>query len=1106
VHWRWWEWVVTARVTTLKSAEAGLYYVEHLPSYYLAEGEPPGVWHGRGAEALGLAGEVRDGEFLAVMAGVDPRSGEQLGRRYGEASVRGFDVTASAPKSVSVLFAVGSPVIREAVLDAHDRAVAAMVGWVERHAHTRFRIAGQVAVVDAEGIVAAGFRQHTSRALDPQLHTHVVIANRVLSPDGRWLALDARTLKVDQRTLSALYHATLRSGLTASLGVRWQEPVNGIAEIADVPEMVLAGFSSRTQDVRRRLVEKLDRFEADLGRLPTTRERWQLEREAVVDSRPAKPTAGDAARLHARWTAELGGLGYEPVGLVDAATGRVVSAGLDQSTAARMVDRGIEALSERQSTWRPAELVRELAAAVPTDAGVDPDQLTSWLDDLADEVIAQRMVDISRPVPAGVLLRRDGRPVSESAIDRALTTADILAQETLIADWAQERADAGGIDNPDVIEWSVVELSPSQADVAAAVAGTRDLVLVVGPAGTGKTTALAPAIAELHAQGRPVFGVAPSAAAAEVLAVETGVDADTLDKLLIEHTLGRQPQRRYDLPSGALVIVDEAGMVSTPKLAELAVLADWKGWRIALVGDPLQFSAVGRSGMFAHLVDHHDHVICLDGVHRFHHTWERDASLRLRRGDDTVLDLYDRNGRIHGGIGTAPQRAVTRAWLHAREHGETVALMAPTTDTVIELNHLAQQRLVDAGRLDPTGPTVNAGPYRLHVGDEIVTRHNDRHLLTDRGLMVKNRDHWTIADIASSGDLAATGPTGTVGLPASYVAEHVELGYAQTSHANQGRTVDRALLYLDSPTDVRGIYVPLTRGRLSNDVYVTLHDNRTAIEVVAESLRQDWIDTPAIDRRTQLQQPDRSVGLERRLQPLSADRLRDLLVRNDQLTGWIDRHDATANQLRFDISRLTSERDKAERHLDDTRQRLASAERTLERYDKPLRRRRHYHQISPARHDATTAHQSIRYLTKQIADHDRQLAGLQADLRQINEQYDLRVQRGAELDAISSQLDDDLRLRIVAAAHQPDPYIIDIIGPRPPDPAIAQLWDSTAAHLDRHLTAFYGELPDPADDLTQGAFTSSQDTVAAAIHQLVDALNPAQIEPPSRSLDLGLSL
>ena len=223
---------------------AGVYYVEQLPNYYLQSGEPRGVWLGQGAELLGLAGEVDDEAFLAVMAGMDPRRPDRhLGRRVRRRSVRGFDVTCSAPKSVSVLWALGDEHVRGQVLAAHDAAVAAVAGWIEAHAHTRFRIGGEVAVVDAEGIVAAGFRQHTSRALDPQLHTHLVIANRVRSPDGRWLALDARTIKLDQRTLSALYHAGLRAELTRRLGVRWEVPEHGIAEIVDVPEAVRVEFS-----------------------------------------------------------------------------------------------------------------------------------------------------------------------------------------------------------------------------------------------------------------------------------------------------------------------------------------------------------------------------------------------------------------------------------------------------------------------------------------------------------------------------------------------------------------------------------------------------------------------------------------------------------------------------------------------------------------------------------------------------------------------------------------------------------------------------------------------------------------------------------------------
>jgi conjugative relaxase-like TrwC/TraI family protein len=191
---------VTARVTPLKGADAGAYYVEQVGDYYLDPTEPAGVWLGRGARELSLTGQAIP-----------------LGRLYGERSVRGFDVTASAPKSVSVLFGIGDENTRRQVVEAHDAAVAAMAGWIERHAHTRRRVAGEVVTIDSDGLVMAAFRQHTSRALDPRLHTHLIVANRVMSPDGRWLALDARTLLRDQRTLSAIYHAGLRAELTTGL-------------------------------------------------------------------------------------------------------------------------------------------------------------------------------------------------------------------------------------------------------------------------------------------------------------------------------------------------------------------------------------------------------------------------------------------------------------------------------------------------------------------------------------------------------------------------------------------------------------------------------------------------------------------------------------------------------------------------------------------------------------------------------------------------------------------------------------------------------------------------------------------------------------------------
>ncbi|MBT8215657.1 MAG: relaxase domain-containing protein [Acidimicrobiia bacterium] len=901
---------MTVRVTTLKGVMAGRYYTEQLPSYYLDGGEPPGRWFGDGAAMLGLDREIDDEAFLAVMAGLQPTTGERLGRRFGETSVRGFDATFSAPKSVSVLFAVGDQQLRREVTEAHDRAVDAVLGWVESQAHTRMRRRGHVVCVDAEGIVAGVFRQHTSRRLDPQLHTHAVIANRVKAPDGRWLALDARTLKMDQRTLSGLYHAGLRAELTRRLGVRWHEPEHGIAEIADMDPKVLAEFSQRSREAERRVGEKLTRFRTDLDREPTPRERWRLEREAVLDSRPAKHHSPSAGGLHESWRTRATALGCEAHDLVASTVGRVRrAAGIDRATMADMVEGALEALGERQSTWRPAELVRELAAQVPTNVTVEPKRLCRFLQDLADHVTATRCVDLSPPIPDGAVRRRDGRPIREAAIDRALTTRAILDEEERIVEWAQQQRRLGGIIDTRPRDLDTQDLSVGQAEACRAAAGMAPLELIVGPAGSGKTTALTPAVTFLQNGGQTVFGVASTAAAAQVLGTETTMAADTLDKLLYEHTRpDRSPQPVYDLPQGSTVIVDEAGTVSTPQLAALTSLADQKAWRLVMVGDPRQFSAVGRGGMFAHLIDIHG-ATELDHVHRFTHQWERDATRRLRNGDVTVLKDYQHHGRLHDGTAHAIETAIIDAWSDARAGGESVALMANTNHTVNQLNQLAQQRRIDAHEFDPNGPALQLGRERLFIGDEVVTRRNQRTLRTDRGGMVKNRDHWRIVQIHSDG-VTVTGRTGTVRLPADYVAEHIELGYAQTSHATQGRTVDVGLLLVDGPIDGRGIYTSLTRGRNANHAYVVTAEGDTAADVLTQAIVRDWVDQPAITRRTKLRinkalHPSlrsggpSGHGLLDRHRPDSAEIINEPSSNDDQTWQSINRSIEAAGQRHF---------------------------------------------------------------------------------------------------------------------------------------------------------------------------------------------------------------
>ena len=1046
---------MTARVTTLKGPDAGAYYVEALPNYYLDSGEPRGHWHGRGAAELGLAGEVVDGEFLKLMAGNYPRirGDVPLGRRYGEDSVRGFDITASAPKSVSTMFALGDDGTRRAVLSAHDTAVATMLEWVETHAHTRYRIGGQVAVVDAEGIVAATFRQHTSRSLDPQLHTHVVIANRVRSDDGRWLALDARALKLDQRTLSGIYHLTLRSELTTWLGVDWQPVVNGIAEVENIPDVVLEEFSTRTAGVQRRIDEKIDRFIDNLERDATPRERWRLEREAVVDSRPPKTKDIDAARLHATWRIQVESLGLEPQQVIDQAVEWVAPQGIAADGDRAACAEAIKTLSEQQSTWRPAELTREIAAALPTDTSIDATAMVEMLDAMTAQTIQEHCVDISRPASDGVRLRSDGRPVTESAIDRALTTPEILAQEARLLAWAERRMAHDPTEAPEAARRSHVELTGPQSEAAASIAGDADLVLVVGPAGTGKTTALSPAVAHLQALGRAVFGVAPSAAAADVLSTETGVAADTIDKLLYEHSLNRPPDHRYNLPTGATVIVDEAGMASTNKLDSLCALADDRGWRVALVGDPMQFSAVGRGGMFEHLIDTHG-AIELDQVHRFSNDWERHASLRLRRGDPTTAETYDLQGRIHGGTATRMEHQALDAWQAARANNETVLLVTPGNETVARLNQHAQQRRLTAGEINPDGRTLNAGDNRLHIGDEIVTRRNHRMLHTDQGLAIRNRDQWTIDAVHRDGSLTVHGQSGTATLHTDYVAEHVQLGYAQTSHAAQGRTVDRSILLLDGPTDSRGIYVPMTRGRHHNDAFIVTNGEDTAVEIFANSVANNWIDRPAVARQAELAAPTPDIDLRRRPGTLPGHELRQLFDQRAALSSTLAQLDHDLQQLSTDYNRTLQQRKQPDAQAKKLDAELSTARQLLADHDRPLRRRGHETEIATAKRtidrnpgqiESTRAEHA--QLTDRLGDLDRRLTHAE----KLNER---RPQMETTLEDIDQRLIDDRRNRSRGTAIDQPGYVIDALGARPDNVKTRHAWDIAAGTLNQHHNAY----------------------------------------------------
>src|SRR4051794_27419947 len=262
--------------------------------YYLGGPEADGLWMGAGAAALGLGGTVGSEPLVRVLAGEHPASGAPLGRVL-TARRPGFDLTFSAPKSVSLLFGIGDDHMRAVLRDAHDRAVRDAFGYLERHAAVTRRGPAGVHAISGNGFVGAAFRHRTSRAGDPQLHTHLLVANLTLGADGRWSTLDARRIYAHAKTAGYLYEARLRGLLTRELGVEWETVRNGIADIDGVAPTVLRAFSRRRADISAELQRRgaSGARAAEVAALETRRRKDY----AVTPDQPGPVGRGRGARL-----------------------------------------------------------------------------------------------------------------------------------------------------------------------------------------------------------------------------------------------------------------------------------------------------------------------------------------------------------------------------------------------------------------------------------------------------------------------------------------------------------------------------------------------------------------------------------------------------------------------------------------------------------------------------------------------------------------------------------------------------------------------------------------------------------------------------------------
>jgi conjugative relaxase-like TrwC/TraI family protein len=837
------------RVTTIHANTAGAsarYYTR-----YLADEGPDGEghWLGRQADGLGLSGAVSTGDLEVLLSGNDPATGTRLGRalvdRYDTKdrlipAVAGFDGTFSAPKSLSVWWGLtGDP----GLLEAHDVAVRAVLEHIERYgATTRVRVNGARQHPDAQGLTMAVFRQATSREDDPQIHTHVVFSAKVRAPDGQWMALDARYLKRHQRALGGLYQSVLRAELSHRYGVVWGPVDNGQAEIAGMPAELLTAFSKRTTQVDDALADKIAAFRNREGRDPSRWERAALTREAAHDTRAAK-TGASVNHLATAWREEAAGLGWTAERVVTAM--RAAARGTPEREPV-MLAEVVEQLSARGSTWTRADVLGAVCDLAPPVSHMAGHDWARAVEDACDGVV-ERCVALDPPA-SGTVRASDGRSLWLAPTEPHLTHDHVLAQEERIVLFAMEAHEVPARPSPTLDRRGIDVL---QVDAAAAVAGVDRLVLVVGPAGTGKTTTLRRAADDLRRNHRRVFAVAPTAKAAKVLRTGTGIPADTVAKLLHEWR-HRQPAGAYRLPAGTTLVLDEAGMTGTGALDQLVTLAASQRWRLVLVGDPRQLQPVGRGGMFDEL--------CRTGrsyelatIHRFRQRWEQAASLKLRAGNPEALDAYIDHGRVTGGTFEQLAAEAARAWIDHTAAGRRVAVVAETNQHVDALNAAIQQARRHRGELGHQLVRV-AGGETAAVGDIVATRRNNRDLRTDRGEPIRNRDRWTVVDIGRDGRLTVSHLEGhgQVTLPADYARAHVRLGYAATGPGHQGDTVDIGIGLVTATTTHRSLYVAVTRGRAENQILVVTDEPAQASDVLEQILTNDRADTPAVAQRQHL--------------------------------------------------------------------------------------------------------------------------------------------------------------------------------------------------------------------------------------------------------------
>ncbi len=744
----------------------------------------------------------------------------------------------------------------------------AMLDYAERHAgFTRTGYHGakvngtETGRWASAGVVISSWLQGTSRDGDPQDHTHNLWARMVRTDgDGRWRALDTAALRQLLPAMQAVAVAYAESALTRRFGHQWTPRADGKGnEIKGITKAQMDALSSRRTTIREKAAPLLAEFTRKYGRAPNQRETGRIMQAVTLATREGKDDAHTDWDEYARqWDARLGG----DLAQVAPAVARKPDAqaqSLTQAQIAHAAQMALARVQAKQSTWTRADLMKQIGLALPAESrSLDPAAAVALVQDVTDRAIAeefQAVTELTAPeFPATPdYLRRDldGRSVySRPGSQRYATNVQLTLEERLLQ--SAQREGAPWLERAQAAQLLGAELSAVEAQLRERAAAARDsgqttpsglrldqaaalhyaltsprtAEALVGPAGSGKTRALAEAARVWRATGRPVIGLATAQAARNVLA-EAGVPLAQNTAQFLGHLPGeRGALGIHDLQPGTLILIDEASMMSIADLADIYAYAAAHGCRVITAGDGEQLTAVEGGGGFA-LHARELGFVQLGEAVRFEEQWEQDASLGLRAGQQSaLLEYYDR-GRITGAEPEQAMDLARAAYVSRYLKGTDTLLIAASHESCAELSRRVRDDLVHLGLVDGSREVELSRGARAGAGDIIIARKNDHQLQAgEQDRTLANSDVLRVEAVTDDGALMvrrrtdrdpATGARSwSEGVFAFRDLSHAELGYATTAHSAQGLTVTVSIPFLTGQESRQWFYSAMTRAALEN--------------------------------------------------------------------------------------------------------------------------------------------------------------------------------------------------------------------------------------------------------------------------------------------------